>query len=669
MSALASELREQSRYTTGENGALEMKTSSNSVLDSFVNILKDTEACTVRKAVQQMIHDISYLSSDEERAQTIHDIFILAFHKRATSKVINKEQISDGEGLKNVYYEYILELYNFYPKTIISLVNRRDMFMYGYWKDIYLIWEKINKLDISFEEKYAKYNPLILAFRHTIIQQRGEDLDLVYNIFGRDTIKDMNESQFTCLLNSKSNVDFKISYVGKYCVRENSSFDKRCYWFIRERGHYIKINLVDFMIRYTLRSYKMGSIKDYPAIKNIPFGAKKSWRRDNVKLNVILNVPENKFCSNKWSEINFKNIPSICFKQKTKALLNEKREVLNDSEYDYEYTGNRFPENIDRVACRHNLIEYITESKNINCSQLYPHQIIGDPTKNTTSYEKTINRKMWDSLIEYTKDRVYKYIEENTLQCNRSITIGNILCCADVSGSMTAFNKIPNRPIDIAVALTAFISEIASENYKDIAMSFTDVPTIFEFRNNGKKMDMYDRVSTIMSRVGYSTNYIGIHTCLIELCKKKNIREEEIPTLIIFSDGHFDNQIITHQSSSTMTTHEFVVKMWIDAGYAGPPHIVYWNLAANKNSVQVSREYPNVQLLSGAGVSNIKYVLYGEKAEETTEEIVIDRKIKTIVSKNITPEQTMRKALDESYFDNIRDVLNKSNEGYLKLFN
>ena len=667
MSILSSELRNQSRYTTGDNGAFEMKTSGNSVLDAFVNILRDTDANTVCKAVKQMISDIDYLSSDEERAQTIHDIFILAFHKRATSKVINKEQISDGEGLKNVYYEYILELYNFYPKTIISLVNRRDMFMYGYWKDIYLIWEKINKLDISVEEKYVKYNPLMLAFRHTIIQQRGDDLDLVYKTFGKDTIKDMNESQFTSLLNSNPNVDIKISYIGKYCVRENSSFDKKCYWFIRESGHYIKINLVDFMIRYTLRSYKNGGIKDYPAIKNIPFGAKKRWRRDNVKLNVILNVPENKFCSNKWSEINFKNIPSICFKQKTKALLNEKREALNDSEY--EYTGNRFPENIDRVACRHNLIEYITESKNINCSQLYPHQIIGDFTKRISSSEKTINKKIWDSLIKYTKDRVYKYIEENTLQGNRTITMGNILCCADVSGSMTSFNKIPNRPIDIAVALTAFISEIASENYKDIAMSFTDVPTIFEFRNNGKKMDMYDRVSTIMSRVGYSTNYIGIHTCLVDMCKQKNIRPEEIPTLIIFSDGHFNNQINTHISNSTMTTHDYVVKMWIDAGYAGPPQIVYWNLAANKNSVQVSREYPNVQLLSGAGVSNIKYVLYGEQAEETTEEIVIDGKNKTIVSKNITPEQTMRKALDESYFDNIRDVLNKSNEGYLKLVN
>ena len=664
MSAFAAELRTQSKYTTGDNGALEMKTSGNSVLDSFVNILRDTEPGAVQHAVKRMVCEIDSLSSDEEKSQTIHDIFILAFHKRATSKVINKEQISDGEGLKNVYYEYILELYNYYPKTIIELVNKRDMFMYGYWKDIYLIWDKINRLDIPVKEKFVKYTPLILAFRHTIIQQRGEDLDKVYETFGINAIRGLNEAQFAKFLDNKPDINLKISYIGKYCVRENSSFDKKCYWFIKDGGQYIRISLVDYMIRYTLRTFVNGEMKDFPPLKNVPFGAKKDWRKDNVKLNVLLNVPENKFCSNKWSEVNFKHIPSVCFKQKIKALLNEKLNTTNDTTH--EYTGNRFPENSDRIACRQNLIKHITESKKINCSQLYPHQIIGDPNKVISTYEKTINIKLWESLIEYTKDRVYRYIEENTEMGNKSIAMGNILCCADVSGSMTMFNKCPNRPIDIAVALAAFVSEISSEHYRDIVMSFTDIPSIYELRKNGKKMDMYDRVNTIMGRVGYSTNYIGIHQCLLGLCIRKNIRREDIPVLVIFSDGHFDSQV--SGASSGKTTHDFVVKMWIDAGYAGPPQIVYWNLAANKNSVQVNSTFPNVQLLGGSGVSNIKYVLYGEQMEETQEEIVIDGMKHEVSVKSINPEQTMRKALDEPYFDSIRSVLRASNEGYLKLY-
>ena len=138
-----------------------------------------------------------------------------------------------------------------------------------------------------------------------------------------------------------------------------------------------------------------------------------------------------------------------------------------------------------------------------------------------------------------------------------------------------------------------------------------------------------------------------------------------IPVLIIFSDGHFDTQIdVAHQS-----THERVVEMWLEAGYKGPPQIVYWNLASNKNSVQVHKSFPNVQLLSGCGVSNIKYVLYGEQMDETTEEIVIGGKVVSVTGKAITPEQTMRKALDEPYFESIREVLKTSQEGYLTLFN
>jgi hypothetical protein len=182
-------------------------------------------------------------------------------------------------------------------------------------------------------------------------------------------------------------------------------------------------------------------------------------------------------------------------------------------------------------------------------------------------------------------------------------------------------------------------------------------------------MDMYDRIKALKSRVGYSTNYVGVHTCLIDLCKRKKIKYEDIPVLVIFSDGHFDNQIRTStNSNSKMTTHQYVVKLWLDAGYRGAPQIVYWNLADNKNSVQVNSTFPNVQLLSGAGVSNIKYVLYGEQLEETTKDIIIDGEVVTVSGKSITPEQTMRKALDEPYFDSIRQVLTKSKEGYLNLF-
>ena len=116
------------------------------------------------------------------------------------------------------------------------------------------------------------------------------------------------------------------------------------------------------------------------------------------------------------------------------------------------------------------------------------------------------------------------------------------------------------------------------------------------------------------------------------------------------------------------TTHESVVEMWLKAGYKKVPQIVYWNLACNKNSVQTDKDFPNVQLLSGYN-GNLKYVMYGELAEEKTQTIEINGSMVEIKTKNISPEQTMRKALDEPYFDCIRSILRRSNEYDLKYYN
>ena len=663
---LAGVLKEKSKYTYGDNGAIELRTSGNSILDSFVNLLKDTDVSKIRYSVQTMINDLKYYS-DEEKGQKIHDIFILSFHKRGTSKIYNSEQIADGEGLKNVFYEYILELYNFYPKTIIELIKERAIYRYGYWKDALLIWKKINAKEMDITEKFQKYDPLIKAFRESILTQREEDLDQVYSSFPANNIKNMNENQFKQLVSDTPGINIQISYVGKYCVRENSSFDKTAYWYMMNEYGLVKMPHVEYMIRYSLTGRNgTDEVSEFPIHKSVPFGARKIWRKDNVKLNVLLNVPENFFCAKNWAQIDIKNVPSVCLKSNTKALLNEKLKEASDSFT--EETGNRYPENEDRIICRQNMIEFFTRNKNVNCSQLFPHQIIGDINNHLkiSSHEKIINMKIWDSLVSYTHNRVSDYLKENTKNCNNSLSTGNILCCADVSGSMMYPGQSPNRPIDISVALTAFMSQLANDNFKDIVMTFTDVPTIYNLNKNGLSMTMYDRIKTIMSHVGYSTNYIGIHKCLIDLCIERKIHENDLPCLVIFTDGHFDSMMGINTNN---TSHSSIVKLWVNAGYRKIPQIVYWNLASNKNSVQTNSSFPNVQLLSGYSVSNIKYVMYGEIAEEKTQTVVINGESVEIKTKNITPEQTMRKAFDEPYFDCVRNILRMSDENELKHFN
>ena len=111
------------------------------------------------------------------------------------------------------------------------------------------------------------------------------------------------------------------------------------------------------------------------------------------------------------------------------------------------------------------------------------------------------------------------------------------------------------------------------------------------------------------------------------------------------------------------------VFMWIDAGYSGPPVIVYWNLKEGRNGVQTEASRKGVIFLQGPSPSNIKYVIYGETAEEVTEEVVIDGVVTKVKTKNVDPMTILRKAMDQPYFEVVRNYLRKSKEKELSYYN
>ena len=64
--------------------------------------------------------------------------------------------------------------------------------------------------------------------------------------------------------------------------------------------------------------------------------------------------------------------------------------------------------------------------------------------------------------------------------------------------------------------------------------------------------------------------------------------ELELPVLVIFTDGEF-NQMVSYGGSFD-TAHKKVIKMWTDAGYTKVPLMCYWNLSPNRNGVQASQD-------------------------------------------------------------------------------
>jgi len=683
MACLSNAMRSAANIVQGQNGANKLSTSGSPRVDAFTLMLQATTKAEVTSHVNNIISEYRHTST-AQRNIILHDLFVLAFHKRATSKNDSDNiLISDGEGFRDVFYHYILELYNHFPNTVIALTRSGIFSLYGYWKDYINLWKMINEIPMSDAIRFEKYNPMIEAIREAFLNQRTQDIKNLQRFgseygYNFDTGNSESFMRFMSTNREKFNSDYALSWVGKYCVRESSTINKTCYWFVQRGTNLVREDHISYMVRHILVKNTSHGAVSFPSSKTVPFGAKKLWRKQNSYLNVALDVPEVKFCCGQWSNLNISRIPSVCLHRNKKGLLNEKSKLVPST--NEHATGNRFPDNEDRVDCRQNIMEHILSGKKVNASQLLPNQIVGDPSKPGSVMEQKINEATWSELLRLTREKMDTMMEtilaealekgvDKTVEL--ALSSGNILCCCDTSASMTWVDTVPNRPYDIGVALTAFCSSLASEHYKDLIMTFSTTPSIVSLRNSGgDSLPLYERIARINASGNHgSTNYIGMHEVLIDLCVKNNIPAEERPVTVVFTDGEFNNMMgIRYNDRDFTTLHDRVVKMWVDAGYPGPPVICYWNVAPNRNGVQTEADKSGVIFLQGPSPSNIKYLIYGETADEVTKEVMIDGKKVTVTTKDIDPMQVFRKAMDQSYFGPVREILEDSEEGAFALY-
>jgi hypothetical protein len=75
-------------------------------------------------------------------------------------------------------------------------------------------------------------------------------------------------------------------------------------------------------------------------------------------------VPEVLMCAQKWAEINFAKVSSLCLDRHKQAFLNEGKDRARD--------------NLDRLACREHLLEMIAEKgvSGLKGQQLFPHELV-----------------------------------------------------------------------------------------------------------------------------------------------------------------------------------------------------------------------------------------------------------------------------------------------------
>ena len=370
----------------------------------------------------------------------------------------------------------------------------------------------------------------------------------------------------------------------------------------------------------------------------------KEYRNLVTKLNVFIDVTEVKMCAKNFADIKLQSVPSLAMSKYKSAFLNNKKDGTP-----------RYPNDPDRVQCRENFLEILTNpSENIKGKDLFPHEIIKNFFGAYTYDEAVlVITGQWQAMKEAVIEGIKSF---NECPKDGAINLGKLLPLCDVSLSMEG------TPMDVCIALGILISELAENAFANRILTFETDPKwvdLSDCKNLREKVESLKKSSW-----GGSTNIDKAFARIVNVIKEYNLSEEDIPDLIIFSDMQFDEANKDNKNKDVL--QERLEKKFAKVGIeiSGKPYkvprIIYWNLRPNTTGFPVESSTLNTQLLSGYSPSLFKLILSGEplEIEEVSESGVV-------IKRQNTPLETVRKCLDDTRYDDVRIILSESSEGPL----
>ena len=510
-----------------------------------------------------------------------------------------------GKGEKMLFYNMLLELYKNYPETVISLLS--EIPNYGYFKDFMNLLEMIAPLqsDLSYGDLRKLQSSMIDLFAKQLLA----DKETIESAKAFETVP-------------------KLSLAAKFAPREGKKF----------------------------KAFYMMLVKClFPRSKT----PNKDYRSLVVELTATLEIPEVFMCAKRYDEINFRKVPSLCLNRHRAAFLNElvtkkgKHSVsLTESEQE---TGNRFPDDEKRVKCRNTLVKSSVEGK-VCGKVLLPHELISQLMSRHAiqSAESSVYDAQWQKIIEGVLETSAKFVGSDAPQ---GINFGKLLPMIDVSGSMSG------TPMEVAIALGILVSMTCDLTFRNRFITFDSDPT---WVNLTGCQSLFDKVKKTQSAPwGGSTNFIAAFEMILKAACDARLTPDQIPDLIVFSDMQFNEAGRFGETMYNTMTRRFAEEGKKICGSPWPlPKIIFWNLRGDTYGYPADANMRNVQMLSGFSPSLLKLLLDGEPLVNET--VAEDGAVTT---QQITPEETLRKALDDERYFPIREILSKSQEGLLKHYN
>ena len=550
---------EMPRVVLGENGHAELTARGlgDTLLALFDKVVRGIEEQRLRELTEGILNEARATNDSE----LVKNLFVLAFHTR---------WCRGGKGERKIFYQMLAVLFERYADVVVDLVELIPDF--GYWKDLLSLLLECTNGDVDYAPLKRK----------------------VWQMFSRQLKADMDEfDSATREARSPRN----LSLVAKFAPSEG--------------GHHSKALGADKEICKLLFPSLVGEhVADADAAWPT---ARAKYRRMLSKLRRALSVPEVQMCEQKWAEINFSKVPSLCLDRNKKAFLNEGKA--------------RKAEDEDRVRCRERLLEMVGEkgAAALKGKQLFPHELVqqvlqpsgakrgflcGDglisdavgqvlnaqwETVRVGLLEMVEQRKAdlatdaarvddVDVLMQASKlcDGLSGQATGSVLQdvlavstdvavdsalvsdARKPIGLSRVVCMADVSGSMAGI------PMFVAIAMGILTSEVTHSAFRDKVLTFHENPV---WHDLSAETTFVDKVKSLAKAPwGGSTDFSQAMGLIAELVRNERLKQGDIPDLLVVSDMQFDE-----------ATHGY------DSG-------AYWGGGGSGNGSQVGGEAPSWEI-------------------------------------------------------------------------
>ena len=435
----------------------------------------------------------------------------------------------------------------------------------------------------------------------------------------------------------------KISILAKWLPREGTHFDK-------------KLSFVERFVAVMWPEMSTASTTS----DDWKSSAKSKYRKTVSELTTTLELPEVLLSAKREDEINFGKVASKATFLLTKTFLNETKD------------GEQRSKDPKRLRMTEMFIDQLV-NKGLKGSQLMPHEIVRKilSSSKISRSEELVLDAQWKDLWKNVVAEVKAKAEAEGLDFDPT----RMVPLSDVSGSMSGV------PMEVSIALGIGISEITHEAFQNMVMTFESVP----------KWHRLVPTDSIVKKVrslarapwGGSTNFVGAYELILKVCMDNKLSREDMPSIIVFSDMQFNEAAgVGGYSWSYVPSYgkdeakkmqgvldEIKARVAAVATSLGwsdtePTPIVFWNLR-NTGGHPVNKSSEGAVLLSGFSPSLLKLVMNGEALREEEIEVVqSDGTVKTEKIR-VTPEQVLRKMLDDDLYDPVRAILAASNEGAL----